>query len=131
MLNSNIKQTTNKAKKPESMNLNPNNIRSSIKKYPRSAIIGGKQWIRNYSASDKKYYWLYTDNKTNKQHKEWDPWRLNNKKAPWMKYKQEWCKFFHPKSKKCYFYNYTTKISTFTRPNEYESDEEINYDSAQ
>ena len=83
-------------------------------------------WLRHYSRNDRKYYWLSSDDGK----KEWDPWRQNGEKAPWMKVKQSWYKFMDPTAKRQYFYNYQTKQSTFNRPAEYESESEIAYDSA-
>ena len=44
--------------------------------------------------------------------------------------KQAWYKFTDPKQKKVYYYNYETQQSTFNRPDGFESDPEIEYDSA-
>eukprot|EP01083_Nonionella_stella_P267605 904044_1 len=54
------------------------------KLYPRTAIIKGEKWIRHYSKSDRKYYWLLHNDKNDIVDKEWDPWRKHGKKAPWM-----------------------------------------------
>ncbi len=98
--------------------------------YPRTAIIGGKEWFRHYSRPDRKYYWLLKDDKNDIIDREWDPWRKYGLTAPWRSSKQKWYKFTDPTEKKQYYYNYENQQSTFERPDGYKSDPDIEYDSA-
>ena len=104
--------------------------RKTKRNYPRTANIRGGKWHRHYSAPDRKYYYLLTNEAGDIISKEWDPWNKYGLKAPWMDIKQAWYKFTDPKQKKVYFYNYQTQQSTFNRPEGFESDPEIDYDSA-
>ena len=110
--------------------LTPGQTMTSVpSKYPRDSNINGKMWYRGYSKTDRKYYWMWTDG-NGQRHKEWDPWTKNGKQAPWMQSKQSWAKFKDQASGKPYFYNYDTKQSTFERPGDYQSEPEIDCDSA-
>ena len=97
--------------------------------YPRKANICGNEWVRHYSKKDRKYYWLLTLNGKNVA-KEWDPWRTNNQIAPWLTSIQTWKKFVDREERRAYYYNYKTQESTFDRPQGFESEPEIEYDSA-
>ena len=99
--------------------------------YPRRAMIAGNEWIRHHSRDERKYFWALAEAQVSSQGREWDPLRKNGLKAPRMKVKQSWYRFTDPKKQKPYFYNYTTKQSTFSRPDGFESEQEIEYDSAE
>ena len=104
-------------------------------RYPRTALICGQEWHRQFSARDKKYYWLLREwdsfgDVTDVPCKEWDPWRKNGEMAPWMERRQSWYRFTDPKEHCPYYYNYDTSKSTFERPDSFESESEIDCDSA-
>eukprot|EP01083_Nonionella_stella_P291499 991854_1 len=125
----NTKCTTDASSTDDADTCTDGNPMKTDSKYPRKPIINGEQWIRHYSKPDRKYYWLLPNDSGDIIGKEWDPWRIHSEKAPWMMSKQTWGRFMDA-NKSQYYYNYETKESTFRRPRAFESDAEIEYDSA-
>ncbi len=96
------------------------------KKYPRIANINGNIWKRTYSREEKKYFWC-----NNSSESSWNPWNDNKLNAPWMgETRQKWAKFKDEASKP-YYYNYEDSKSTYKKPLDYKSDDQIDHDSAE
>jgi len=63
-----------------------------------------------------------------KEESSWNPWIENGQNAPWIASKQHWTQFKDEHGIP-YWHNYRRQKSTYKRPKEYESADEIDHDS--
>ena len=96
-------------------------------KYPRTVMIAGHWWTRCHSKEERKYFWTLDDGTNSTS--SWDPWTESGGKAPWIRPSARRWNKFKDDEQRPYWYDYQTKHSTYSRPNDYESEEVIEYDS--
>ena len=110
-------------------NNNNNHDGDGYIKYPRSICLFGTLWERSYDENEKRYFWICNFNGT--EISSWNPWMEHfDIKAPWIKSKKSWTKFINDETKREYWYNYAHKTSSCQIPTNYESEEQIDFDSA-
>ena len=59
----------------------------------------------------------------------WNPWKDNGQIAPWLQGRSVWEKWADEASKRHYYFNPLTRESTFVRPADYRSLDEVDHDS--
>ena len=99
--------------------------------YPRKARIEGRKWKRAYAVQDKRYYWTRKDRTSAGEQlvSSWNPWKDAGQIAPWLQGRSVWEKWTDEESKRNYYFNPLTRESTFVRPADYRSLDEIDHDS--